>query len=69
MSEPEDDIRIVSDPTITDPFGIRLVSIPQSRSKHDEQEWDDTGESLFHMKEQEHRDHTDKIPLDWIMPW
>ena len=59
MSEAEDDTRIIPDSTILNPFGLRIVSLSQVqntqqfRPRIDEQEWDDTGESLLHMEAEE----------------
>lgn len=75
MSNVEDDIRIITDSLILDPFGIRLVSIPRIRNKQgtelrlNEMEWDDTGESLLYILEEEERDHSDMIAIEYLMPW
>ena len=75
MSKAEDEIEVIPDSTIFDPFGLRVVTLPQH---HDTQEvnpridglvFDDTGESLLHMKEVEDQLESNRLLLEWMMPW
>ena len=73
MSETEDDTRIIPDPTILDPFGIRAVSYQiqnkqEVKSKRDEPEFDDTGESLLYMMDRECSDYPNGSLIEYLKP-
>ena len=75
MSKAEDEIEVIPDSTIFDPFGLRVVILPQHHDKQevnlriDGLDFDDTGESLLHMKEMEDQLKSIGLLLDWMMPW
>jgi hypothetical protein len=75
MSKAEDEIEVIPDSTILNPFGLRAVSLPQGRNKQevkpriDRLEFDDTGESLLHMIEEETKSNANELLIDWVMPW
>ena len=75
MSKAEDEIEVIPDSTIFDPFGLRVVTLPQHYDKQevntriDGLDFDDTGESLLHMKEMEDRLKSNGLLLEWMMPW
>jgi hypothetical protein len=75
MSKAEDEIGAIPDSTILDPFRLKAVILPQGRNKQevktriDGLEFDDTGESLLHMREEETKSNVNELLIEWMMPW
>jgi hypothetical protein len=75
MSKAEDEIEVIPDSTILNPFGLRVVILPQCHNTQevkpriDSLDFDDTEESLLHMMEKEDQLESNGLLLELMMPW